>query len=250
MTLSQADFRAALLDAKLPVPEGLLDAHDAPAGTRFSVYRNNVVVSLIEALRVAFPLLRKLLGDATFDRLAGFFLRAHPPQTPLLMHYGTAMPAFLESFQPLRHIGYLADCAALDLGLRKSYHAADAVPLEPTLLTSPESASATVFALAPSSLILRSVWPLHDIWRFNTERDAPKPRAIAQDVLITRPAFDPAPLLLPPGAANWLELLDSGMSLEAAAERATETTPDFDLARTLTLVLQAQALIEKAEKES
>jgi hypothetical protein len=250
MTLSQADFRAALLHAGLPVPEGLLDAHDAPAGTRFSVYRNNVVVSLSEALRVAFPLVRKLLGNDTFDRLAGIFLRRHPPETPLMMHYGSAMPGFLRNFEPLQHIGYLADCAALDLALRKSYHAADAAPLEPARLTDPESASAAAFALAPSSLILRSAWPLYDIWRFNTEQDAPKPRAIAQDMLISRPAFDPKPHLLPPGAADWLDFLDRGMGLEAAAERVTETTPDFDLERTLTLVLQAQALTEKARKDS
>jgi hypothetical protein len=250
MTPSQAELRAALLDAARPVPDGLLDGHDAPAGKRFSVYRNNVVASLTEALRVAFPLLRKLLGDATFDRLAAVFLRSHLPETPLLMYYGAAMPDFLRGFEPLQHIGYLPDCAALDLALRQSYHAADAAPVDPARLSDPDTLATMTFALAPSSRLLRSPWPLHDIWRYNVEANAPEPRAEAQDVLITRPDFDPEPHLLPPGAALWLELLDRGIRFGEATDEIIESVPQFDLEQALTLVLRTLALIERPEKES
>ena len=50
MTVSQLDFRTAMLDAAVDVPDGLIDANGNPAGQRFSVYRNNVAVSLTEAL--------------------------------------------------------------------------------------------------------------------------------------------------------------------------------------------------------
>lgn len=243
MTVSQGIFRQAILDATQAVPEGLRDGTDAPAGKRFSVYRNNVVVSLTDALQVAFPLVYKLLGGATFARLAAIYVRDHPPSSPLMMHYGATLPAFLEHFAPLAHIGYLPDCARLDMALRASYHAADAPPLAPERLqTDPAKLVEMTFALAPATRILRSQWPLYDIWRLNFEADPPKPRAVAQDVLITRPAFDPAPHLLPKGAATWLEHLGAGKNFGAAHEATLAAMPDFDLAQALTLALQTSAL--------
>lgn len=248
---SQTTFRDAVLDADRPVPADLQDATGAPAAARFSVYRNNVVVSLSEALATGFPLVEKLLGPQTFQRLAGVFVRAHPPASPLMMHYGQALPDFLEHFEPLAHIGYLADCARLDLAFRLSYHAADAQPLDPQRLAgAPEEVMALRLTCAPATLIIRSSWPLYDIWRYNTETDAPKPRAQAQDVLITRQAYDPAPHLLAPGGATWLDALDRGQSLSDASETATNADADFDLSLCLTQALETAAFQDPKTKDT
>ncbi len=247
----QTAFRAALLDASAPVPKGLIGRDAAPAGKRYAVYRNNVTVSLIEAMRTAFPLVRKLIGVQNFDNLAPLYVRNHPPTSPLMMHYGTDFPAFLETFEPLTHIGYLPDAAALDLQIRRAYHATDAPAFDASQLQSlpPDTLMAQQFSLAPSTRILRSKWPLHDIWRYNNEDGAPKPRAVAQDVLITRPDFDPMPHALPPGGADWLEALASGTSFGAALDHILQTHPDFDLEASLTLALTTQAFAQDPAKE-
>lgn len=250
MTVSQDSFREALLDATQKVPEGLLDKSGAPAGARFSVYRNNVIVSLSEALATAFPLVRQLLGAETFGRLAALFVRAHPPASPLMMFYGEALPRFLTSFEPLRHIGYLPDCARLDLALRQSYHAADATLFSASALPEGTDPLDLRLKLAPASRIVRSPWPLYDIWRFNTESDAPKPRATAQDVLVTRPEYDPQPHLLPAGGADWLTRLENGLTLGEAAEQTLDAHPDFDLTHVLTLVLSSGALVTCNTKDT
>ncbi|MFC3615687.1 putative DNA-binding domain-containing protein [Lutimaribacter marinistellae] len=238
MSVSQREFHTALLAPEQPHPQGLRDGADRPAGRRFDVYRNNVAVSLTEALHDGFPVIAKLLGKQNLDGLAGIYLRQHPPASPLMMHFGAAFPAFLAGMPQLAHLGYLPDIARLELALRQSYHAGDAEPVPPqSLALSPEALMGATLGFAPSVQLLRSPWPIHDIWRFNTEPGAPKPRAAAQDVLVTRPEYDPLPRLLPPGGAEWITATQAGETLGTAQDRATSAAADFDLAALLAMLL-------------
>lgn len=244
MGVTQADFTAALLDAHRPVPPDLFDGAGHPAGRRFAVYRNNVAASLTSALQEGFPVIARLLGAQNMDGLAGLFLRAHPPASPLLMLYGEGFPEFLEGMEQLAHLGYLGDVARLELALRQSYHAGDATPLPPEALAalSPDRLATARLTLAPALRLIRSPWPLHDIWRFNTAAGAPQPRALAQDVLITRPDFDPAPHPLPPGGGACVAALMAGRRLAEADEAGRAETPEFDLGAVLALLLAGGAI--------
>lgn len=97
--------------------------------------------------------------------------------------------------------------------------------------------------------LLRSDWPIHDIWRFNTQDGAPKPRAVAQDVLITRPEFDPDPQLLPQGGADWIAALQQGQSFGAAHDTALAADPGFDLGAVLALLLRGGAITSVTAKD-
>ena len=250
MIPDQTAFHAALLDGAHPVPDGLTDGQNRPAGRRYNVYRNNIAVSLGEALATGFPVIAKLLGPQNFDGIAAIYLRAHPPQSPLMMQYGQDFPDFLAGFAALSHLGYLADVARLELALRAAYHAADAQPVDPAMLQSisPETLMAAHIRLAPAVRLVRSDWPIFDIWRYNTEENAPKPQAGAQDVLITRPEFDPAPHLLPPGGAAWIAAL-SDHTFGAAHDIALKENPNFDLGTALGLLVQGNAMTDIISKD-
>ncbi len=249
--VNQAEFTRAMMDAAITNPKGLRDSQNRPAGRRFNVYRNNVAVSLTEAVLQAFPVVTKLLGEENMKGLAGIFLRAHPPQSPLMMFYGAEFPDFLAQMEQLAHLGYLADVARLEQHMRRAYHAADAAAIDPDALgaLTPEELMQTRVDFAPALQLIRSSWPIFDIWRFNMEDGAPIPQAGAQDVLITRPEFDPLPQALPVGGATWITALMGGKTIGEAFEVANQDADTFDLSTTLALLLQGNTLTALHRKD-
>jgi hypothetical protein len=237
----QSSFGAALLDPEAPPPPGLTDAQGRPAGRRFDVYRNNVAVSLTDALATGFPVIAKLLGEEFFRAMAGVFLRAHPPGDPRLQLWGGKFPGFLARFDPVAHLPYLPDMARLELGLRQSYHAADATPL-PIAGRDPAEVLALKPRLAPATLILRSRFPVLTIWQKNTGRPDLTDRLAPRDVLITRRGFDPELQLLPEGGHTLARHLKGRLTLAEAVTATQAIDPDVDASAILTLFLSSGAL--------
>lgn len=240
----QAEFAQAILDASLAAPAGLTNPGGAPARKRFDVYRNNVAVSLTEALETGFPVIRKLVGEDFFKAMAGVYLRQHPPTSQLMMFYGQDMPTFLTGFQPVAHLQYLPDVARLELALRQSYHAADAEPLAPEVFQSlpADRLMAARLEFAPAMALIRSHWPVHGIWRMNMEDAAPKPGTQGENVLITRSEFDPVQTTLLPGGGTFIARLMAGARFAEALDAATEQVPDFDLTALLGTLFAGSAI--------
>lgn len=243
MSVAQSAFHDALFDSTHPAPPGLTDGRGRPAGKRFDVYRNNVAVSLTEALELGFPCINRLIGAENFKKVAGVFLRRHPPRNPMLLQYGADFPDFLEGFAPLSHLGYLADVARLEQALRLSYHAADAVPANAATLETlpPEALVGVRLRLAPAVRLVRSRWPVHAIWAFNMENGL-KPRPGAQNTFVTRPGFDPQMTVIDTATAAFIVALIAGETLGQAHEHATGAAADFNLAAALTLLLGTSAI--------
>lgn len=232
------------MNPDIVAPEGLVTPSGELAAKRFDVYRNNVAVGLTDALEATFPLLVKSLGEDFFKAMAGVFLRQYPPDSPLLMHYGDQMPGFLEAFEPVQRYPYLADLARLELAFIQSYHAADSSPIDPRSLEAmpPEKLMTSTLSLAPSVRLIRSRWPIYQLWRFNTEADAPKPQSCAEDILVLRPEFDAIPRLLPSGGGAFIDALLGGKNFNEAVEHAVHEDKGHDLAITLGILIEGNAI--------
>lgn len=252
MSVTQTDFRQAILDSRRPVPDGLIDPEGRPAGKRFDVYRNNVAVGLTEALRVAFPVIRQLLGDENFDGLSGIFLRRYPPSSPLLMFYGAEFPDFLAGMEQLAHLGYLPDVAQIEQAIRHSYHAADIAPIGPEELQNlpPEALMQCRMVLSPAVQLIRSPWPAHAIWQAHQPDGGPKPEMRAEDVLIARPDYDPIVTCLPTAGGAFVAALQAGATFGAALEQAQAENENFDLSTTLAHLLSGQAITQINPEET
>src|SRR5689334_8738140 len=110
---SQRVFAESLLASSRPMPPGLVGPDGEPSPKRFAVYRNNVVVGLVDALRGNFPAVCRIVGEEFFRALARAYATRHPPASPVLLDYGGGFPDFIATFEPAAPLPYLADVAKI-----------------------------------------------------------------------------------------------------------------------------------------
>jgi hypothetical protein len=240
---SQAGFVAALQNPALSVPAGIEPA------ARFSVYRNNVFVSLVDAVAESFPVVARLVGEEFFHAMARRYVADNLPDSPLLLEYGASFPAFIKNFSPAAQLPYLADVAGLEWLRQRAYHAAEATPVEPQSLgaVDGEQLIGLQLKLHPSLQICSSRWPILDIWTSNQgEQQGAEVnlQAGGHDVAIFRPQAQVAQRLLPTGGIVFLQSLRAGRTLGEAARASLALQADFELAEMLSLLLAAGAIID------
>jgi len=239
----QDAFAAALLDADLPVPAALTTHAAKIPAKRFAVYRNNVVVGLVDALASRFPATSRLVGEEFFRAMSRIYVTAHPPRVPVLMFYGDSFPDFIASFAPAAELIYLADVARLEAARTRAYHAADAEPVDPMRLKALDQDALAELRIVPhpSAQIVRSRHPIVSIWAMNSgdKRVGPIEDWRGEDALVVRPRLDVEVRSLPPGGAAFLSALFTGSTLAAAIEAAELESAEFDLVTNLAGLIAA-----------
>ena len=125
----QQTSATALFDPAQPCPAGLIAWNGSDPARRFGVYRNNVIVSLVDALADTFAVTQELVGVQFFRAMAREFAGTNPPTSPLLAFYGDTFPDFIEHFPPATGLPYLADVARIEHLRVHAYHAADLEPV-------------------------------------------------------------------------------------------------------------------------
>ncbi|HEX4534157.1 MAG TPA: DNA-binding domain-containing protein [Rhizomicrobium sp.] len=104
---------------------------DEPCGIAFApggicleaalrTHRNTAVGALVNALRLTFPTVEKLVGEAFFDQAACAFVQAHPPGAARLSLYGDGFADFVAGYKPAADLHYLADVARLDRAIDRA----------------------------------------------------------------------------------------------------------------------------------
>jgi len=238
-----AAFAPALLDPQSETPAAVTGPNEKAAVKRYNVYRNNVTVSLIDALAAIYPATQRITGVEFFRAMARFHLRATPPTSPLLFEYGRDFPGFIERYEYAQSMPWLADIARIERAWLDAYHAADSEALKPQALASipPERLPDVVLVSHPAARIVRSEFPALSIFAANRGEGALDPvEAVApQDALITRPELEVIVRHLPSGGAIFLARLISGETLGQAASAAFEATTSFDLPANIAGMIEA-----------
>lgn len=241
-----AAFAPGLTDPTRAVPDDLNHASGKRVVKRYDVYRNNVTVSLIDALAAIYPAVRRITGVDFFRAMARFHIRATLPTSALLFEYGRDFPAFIDSYEYACEMPWLADTARIERAWLDAYHAADVPVLSAEVFASVEPTSLAALRLIahPATRIVRSRYPAVAIFAMNRTESpdgvvTPLRSSDAEDALVTRPDDDVTVSRLPPGGAAFLISLIDGATLGDAVAAALEETPSFDLPANLAGMISA-----------
>lgn len=244
----QAAFAQALLNPELPCPGGLTTCNGSDPAARFAVYRNNVTVSLIDALADTYPVVQSLVGEEFFRAMARVFVQAHPPRSRPMACYGDQFADFVNGFAPASSVPYLADVARLEMARVQAYHAPDVPPIDTDTLhlalARPEKLTLLNLVLHPSVQVLASPFAIYSLWAAHqgalciSSVDPDLPQA----VLVFRNELDVDTLELDAATAQFVIRLQAGASLLEATGAASTMAPEFDLTQALGLLLRWQLI--------
>ncbi len=228
------DFHAAFAAAlKSGNSTGLHAFAAAPAGSRFRVYRNNVVKGASDTLGDAYPAVRRLVGEKFFRGMAQAFWQDHPPRSRTLTLYGEGFAAFIAGFEPARTLEYLPDVARLDRAWLEAHHSADATPLTPDTARqyAPDELAALAPGLHPSVRVLASDYPAFSIWRTNRDDETVEKVALTrggETALVYRPGMEVRYRRLSPAEALFLKCMARGDSFETASTAIADHFPGVE----------------------
>ncbi len=221
--------------------DGALLAGDDGA-LRLAIYRNTGFGTLVNALRLSFPAVQRLVGAEFFEAAAREFIRRHPPRSAYLNDYGADFPGFLAGYAPASALAYLGDVALLEWAVNRALHASDAARLDLGRLAVlvPSAMSRLSFTAHPALGLLRLEFPADAIWRAVMDQNDAAMAAIdlaagPVHLLIERDATGVQVRALSAAAWEFTAALSAGRPLSAVLADGSEGDADTWLAEHLAL---------------
>jgi hypothetical protein len=235
-------FAAALAGHSAAPPNAVCCSPPTVLDERWAIYRNNVYMSLIEALADNFPTVVALVGREFFDSMTREYVANCKPSSPSLLEYGRDFPEFIESFHAARGLPYLADVSRLDLAWLNSWSAADAQAMQLADLQAVAADALLDCAVEthPAARLVVSEWPIASIWHAHqtAEPDLTLLQWKAECALITRPEAEVLVSSLNEDQARCVQALCSGHTIGVAAVTTLHRNPNFDIGAALGLFIE------------
>ena len=159
---------------------------------QLDVYAQMYWARLLDVLREDFPRVAVCLGTERFTDIALRYLARNRSTHPSVRHVGSRFAAFLASDAEVQAWPFLPDLARLEWARLEVFDAPDAEPLRVAELQAipPAGWPALTFTLTPAVWLLRSAWPVHEIWAAAEERGLYEPvRPVETQLRIWRESF-------------------------------------------------------------
>lgn len=229
-------------------PDGLEAPPGVDASGRFDVYRNNVAMGLIEALRTTFPVVERLVGADFFRAMARSYARENLPSSPVLLEYGEGFPGYMSAFEPAAGLAYLPDVAVLEWHWVRAHHAMDVEPLTLHALRrfAVERIPELRLDLHPSASILSFGSPALSIWSRHQDEETPSMADLTyapEAALVWRDGVYVRVLSLEPGEIRFLQAIRDGQSVGDAAAFTYADLPGARLSELIRTLFEGSLFI-------
>lgn len=218
----------ALLEVQRAMRQQLLAATpssgDALERETLAIYRNTVSSALVNALRISYPVVLRLVGAEFFEGTAREFIVEHAPRSACLNDYGDELADFLAQFAPAATLPYLPDVARLEWAVNEALHAPDAAPMDLTRLAALGEAALSLvsFTPHPGLRLLQLSFPADAIWSAVLDQD---------DAAMARVELSPAPVRL------LIERNADGVQVRRLSQWAWDLTRALVMGKSLTVAL-------------
>lgn len=246
----QTRFANCLFDANADSVLDLVEVEEFSASERIQIYRNNLFISLTDALQAIYPSTQRLVGEGFFKYLANNYIRAHPSQSGNLHDFGQVLAPFIARFESAAAVPYLADVARLEWAQHEVFHAAEHPLLDLQRLSAvPDELQTELgFRFHPASKLISSRYPVLKIWQACRDEHETSDTISANDegeqVLIVRQQERIELHRLEDAEYTFLKALEDGYRLGTAYERGAEVDKRFDLATSLQKHIAQSTLVD------
>ena len=218
----QRQMAGAILDGA-PAAMPALVASPISLEAAFAVHRDTALGGLANALRLTFPTVDALVGEAFFDQMALAFVAEQPPRRASLSAYGQAFPRFVSRYPHAASLAYLGDVARLDWAIAQALMAPDAdrrrqIAIDASVQLSLPASLVVVGLQCPADRIRDGVEAQDD--QALASIDLSAPRCLA----VWRAGRTAVVLPLSPAAGLFLQALIAGDGVDAALQAASADT--------------------------
>ncbi|MGL4995735.1 MAG: HvfC/BufC family peptide modification chaperone, partial [Deefgea sp.] len=224
-----SDFAHALDDKAHPI-----ECLSEKSKQNIGIYRNNIQLNRINALRIAFPTINTLVGEEFFDAMSLIYVRKNSATHANLHAEGDDFFEFIANFSPAAIFPYLSDVARLDWAIHSAHYAEDTNSVDANLLAAQADRFETLrFEFHPAMHLIESPYPNAAIWAMHHSGDAPKDLNEAECVLVWRDQHTKISAL----ELRFITALQAKHRLADALEIMADYNPHFDPANALSVLL-------------
>ena len=220
-----------------------------------ALYRRLIRNNYVQVLKITYPILAQLVGDAYFRTVARGYLKHYPSTSGDLFLYGRHLPALLQHSEapPL-----LTELARLEWACHEIHQAAESTPVSQAQIQSIASIdpSRVTVRFHEATRLLSLPIPVHRVW-LALQPDAPMDEVVdlplpeeETRVVVTRGAgkVQVTPLAKPDYLM--LEALSQGADLASVERIAIESDLEFDFQRLWATVLNLSLISGFSMKET
>ena len=222
---------------------------------RLNIYRNNVNISLREALSAVYPVVNLLVGDEFFKSMAHNYIKLHPSMSGNLHDFGKHFSQFIKNFSPARKLIYLPDIAKLEWAYHSIFHAANSptFDIEKLQQVSTTDYGELFFKLSPACTLIDSQYPILQIWKTNKalidnpELEPFEPISLDEGgdlILVLRKDLDIEFHQLSACEFSFLKALQQGDNFFSACDAASRARPDCDVGKLFHKFILSQTIVD------